>query len=98
MVTFAFDTSFFPTYFHLVSMMAQKVWRLSVLVSVHDRYSHFGNCIGLPPNSGLFWSNEDNQNGSIAVAVPVSGQADMEDMWMTRGANKTNVTRQRSNT
>ena len=27
----------------------------------------------------------------------VSGQADMCDMWMTRGANKTNVTRQGSN-
>ena len=41
-------------------------------------------------------SKEDNQNGSIAcaVAVPVSGQADVDDMWMTRGANKTNVTRQ----
>ena len=34
-------------------------------------------------------SNEDNQNGSIACAVevPVSGQADMDDMWMKRGAN-----------
>ena len=44
-------------------------------------------------------STEDNQNGSIAcvVEVPVNGPADMDDMWMTRGANKTNVTRQRSN-
>ena len=30
-------------------------------------------------------SNEVNQNGSIAcaVVVPVSSQADMDDMWMT---------------
>ena len=49
--------------------------------------------------SSATMSNEDNQNGSIACAVevPVSGQADMDDMWMTRGANKTNVTRQGSN-
>ena len=25
---------------------------------------------------------------ACAVEVPVSGQADMDDMWMTRGANK----------
>ena len=44
-----------------------------------------------------FVSNEDNQNGSIACAVevPVSGQADMDDMWMTRGANKTNFDKTR---
>ena len=44
-------------------------------------------------------SNEDNQNVSIvcAVEVPVSGQADMDDMWVTLGANKTNVTKQGPN-
>ena len=37
--------------------------------------------------------NEDNQNGSIAcaVGVPVSGQADMDDMW--RKQNKRDKTR-----
>ena len=36
--------------------MAQKVWRLWVLVFGHDRYSHAGNCIGLLSNTGLFLS------------------------------------------
>ena len=45
----------------------------------------------------FFLSSEDNQNGSTrAVEVPVSGQADMDDMWMKRGAKKTNVKRQGS--
>ena len=50
--------------------------------------------------SSAAMSNEDNQNGQIACAVevPISGQADMDGMWMTRSANKTNVTRQGSNT
>ena len=34
---------------------------------------------------------------SRAQSRSVSGQADMADVWMTRGANKTNVTRQGSN-
>ena len=36
--------------------MAQRVWRLSVSVFVHDGYSHAGNCIGLLSNTGLFLS------------------------------------------
>ena len=39
--------------------MAQKVWRLSVSVFVHDRYSHAGNCTGLPSNIGLVLSIGD---------------------------------------
>ena len=46
-VTFATDTPY------LVSVMAQKTWWLSVSVLVHDRYSHAGNCTGLPTNIGL---------------------------------------------
>ena len=44
---------FSSTHFDLVSLMAQKVWRLSVSVFVHDRYSHAGNCIGLLSNTGV---------------------------------------------
>ena len=44
------------THFDLVKRMAQKVWRLSVSVLVHDHYSHAGNCTGLPSNTGLFLS------------------------------------------
>ena len=45
---------FLSTRFCLVSLMAQKMWRLSVSVFVHDRYSHAGNCTGLPSKTGLF--------------------------------------------
>ena len=31
---------FSSTHFDLVTLMAQKVWRLWVLVFAHDRYSH----------------------------------------------------------
>ena len=44
------------THFDLVSLMAQKVWRLAVSVFVNDRYSHAGNCTSLPSNVGLFLS------------------------------------------
>ena len=53
---FCLRHSFLATYFYLVSWMAQKVWRLLVSVFVHDRYSHAGNCTGLPSNTGLFLS------------------------------------------
>ena len=55
-VTFASDTSFprhTSTSCHLV---AQRVWRHSVSVFVHDRYSHAGKCTGFPSNIGLFLS------------------------------------------
>ena len=45
---------FSSAHFDLVSLMAQKVWRLSASVLVHDRYPHAGNCICLPSNIGLF--------------------------------------------
>ena len=45
---------FFPsTHFDLVTFLAQKVWRLLVLVFAHDRHSHAGNCNGLLANTGL---------------------------------------------
>ena len=44
------------THFDLVTLIAQKVWRLWVLVFVHDLGSRDGNCIGLPSDSGLFLS------------------------------------------
>ena len=46
---------FSSTHFELVTLMAQKVWRLWVLVSAHDRHSHAGNYIGLLSNAGLFF-------------------------------------------
>ena len=47
---------FSSTHFDLVTLMAQKVWRLWVLVFAHDLGSRAGNCIGLLSNSGLFLS------------------------------------------
>ena len=47
---------FSSTHFDLVTLRAQKVWRLWVLVFAHDRYSHAGNCIGLLSSTGLFLS------------------------------------------
>ena len=45
------------THANLVSLMAQKVWRLLVSVFVvHDRHSHAGNCTGLPSNISLILS------------------------------------------
>ena len=44
------------THIALVTLMAQKVWRLWVLVFVYDRHSHARNCIGLLSNTGLFLS------------------------------------------
>ena len=56
---------FFSTHFYLVflKIVAQRVVRLSVSVS-HDRYSHAGNCISLPSNTGLFLST-GNKNLSL---------------------------------
>ena len=53
----------------------------------------------VPPSATSATMSNGDFPRSIAcvVAVPVSGQTDMDDMWMARGANKTNVTRQRSN-
>ena len=51
---------FSSTHFDLVTRMARKVWRHCGLVFGHDRYSHAGNCIGLPSNTALFsfhWYN-----------------------------------------
>ena len=45
---FCFWRSFFLTCFYLVSLMDQRVERLSVSVLVHDHCSHAGNCTGLP--------------------------------------------------
>ena len=56
-ITFALGYFFSSTQLDLVPLMAQKVWRLSVLVFVHDRYAHARNCTGLPSNIGLFLSN-----------------------------------------
>ena len=54
---FCLQHFFFLTHFHLVSLMARKVWRHSDSVSaVHDRHSHARNCTGLPSNICLFLS------------------------------------------
>ena len=50
---------FSSTHFEIVSLMAQKVWRLWVQVFAHDRYSHAENCTGLPSNTGLFLSTDN---------------------------------------
>ena len=47
---------FSSTHFDLVTLRAQNVWWLWVLVFAHDRYSHAENCIGLLSNTGLFLS------------------------------------------
>ena len=47
---------FSSTHFDFVTLMAQKVWRLGVLVFAHDRYSHARNCIGLLSNTNVFLS------------------------------------------
>ena len=47
---------FSSTHFDLVSLMAQKVWRLSGVVLLHDRCSHVRNYICLPSNIVLFLS------------------------------------------
>ena len=44
------------THFYLVKRMARKVWRHCGLVVGHARYSHAGNCIGIPSKTGLFLS------------------------------------------
>ena len=53
-ITFALGYFFSSTHINLVSLMTQMVWRLSLSVFVHDRYSHAGNCTGLPSNTALF--------------------------------------------
>ena len=44
------------THFELVSLMAQKVWRHSVSVCVHDRHFYARSCTGFSSNVGFFLS------------------------------------------
>ena len=43
-----------------MSLMTQRVERLSVSVLVHHHYSHARNCTGLRSNTGLFLSSTGN--------------------------------------
>ena len=57
MVTFALDTSFLRHTSTSWHWGLRKVWRhCGSGFLAHDRYSHAGNCIGLPSNTGLFLS------------------------------------------
>ena len=63
---------FSSTHFDLVTQRAQMVWRLSVSVFVHDRYSHAGNCICLPLNIGFFFPLVTNTSSSFNATQSLS--------------------------
>ena len=50
---------FSSKHFDLVTVMPRKAWWHFVRVFQHDRCSHAGNCIGLPSNTGHFFSTGD---------------------------------------
>ena len=61
-LTSASDASFSRRASNLVSLMSQRVERLSVSVLMHDHYSHAGNCTGLPSNTCHFPSTSNKNS------------------------------------